>query len=91
MNANEHQCPDCGHVNCNCDCTMETVRDESLPFVLEEVKTPTVEMALDESAKSVFNILIKPKGWRIRLLKWWFPEIRDLAGKLRKYYWSDDT
>ena len=33
--------------------------------------------------------LLTPKRWRLKIIKWIFPEIIDVANELRKYYWRD--
>lgn len=30
-----------------------------------------------------------PGRWRLKIIKWIFPEIIEVANQLRKYYWRD--
>lgn len=45
--------------------------------------------SMDEVLDKIFQALLKPKGIRLKLLKWLFPEIVKVAEKLRKYYWGE--
>ena len=39
--------------------------------------------------EELFEALTKPKGWRLKLLKWLFPELTEVADLIRKeYYWK---
>ncbi|KKL54268.1 hypothetical protein LCGC14_2267140 [marine sediment metagenome] len=39
---------------------------------------------------SIWKVLIKPKGFRFKILKWLCPELREIARILREdYYWKD--
>ena len=43
---------------------------------------------LDMAIEKLFQALIKPKGLRLKLLKWLYPEIVNVANTLRDYYWN---
>lgn len=43
----------------------------------------------ENSTSKLYHVLIKPKGLRLRLLRWLYPELVDVANDLRKCYWSD--
>ena len=45
-----------------------------------------LEKILDKLDKA----LLAPKRWRLKLIKWIFPEICDVADALREYYWNKD-
>jgi len=44
---------------------------------------------LDTAIKKLFLALIKPKGLRLKLLKYLYPEIVNVANELREYYWAN--
>ena len=41
-----------------------------------------------KATEKLYEILIKPKGLRLRFLRWLFPELADVANELRKCYWN---
>lgn len=45
-------------------------------------------MTKEEVLNEIYEALLKPKGFRRRLLKWLFPEIIRVAEILREYFWN---
>lgn len=43
---------------------------------------------LGKATNQLYQALIKPRGLRLRLLKWLFPEIVKVADSLRECYWN---
>ena len=42
----------------------------------------------EETTNELYDALVKPKGIRLKLLRWLYPEIVGVADSLRKCYWS---
>lgn len=45
-------------------------------------------MKEDELIEKIYQILIRPKRWRRKFLKWLCPELVDIATAMREYYWD---
>ncbi len=42
----------------------------------------------EKATSELFLVLIKPKGFRQRFLRWLYPELVKVADTLKKCYWS---
>ncbi len=42
----------------------------------------------EDATNKLYQVLIKPKGLRQRLLQWLYPELVDVANTLRECYWK---
>ena len=72
---NEYECGSCGCYPCVC-------------FKEKEIKKITEEQEVIEIAWRIFATLPK---WKLRLIRWFWPEILDVATAMLKYYWSEDV
>ena len=72
---------------CDCDpCQCKEIRWRKE----HEIKATELLKDFDEATDDLYQVLMKPKGLRRRLLKWLFPEITKVADSLRKCYWHYD-
>ena len=81
---NGAECGECGYLRCRCD---EFKRAEAR----QRLRKGYYETGkkLDRAIERLFQTLIKPKGFRLKLLKWLYPEIVVVAEELREWYWAD--
>ena len=55
---------------------------------IEGAKAVVHLKTLEKETNKLYQALIKPKGLRLRLLRWLYPEIVNVADSLRECYWS---
>ena len=67
----------------------ECVVCDGAPCRCKVIKVSRTLKNFDKSTDKLYQVLVKPKGFRQRLLKWLFPELRDVADDLRKCYWDE--
>ena len=79
-----------GLTECNvCDCDPCRCREIEAGKDRETRATKALE-TFEARTTELYQVLIKPKGLRLRLLKWLYPEVAKVADALRKCYWSKD-
>ena len=79
MNGSEnYDCSMCGSSPCRC-------AEE------EGVKAVKQLKALEKNTNDLYFALISPKGFRLRFLRWLYPEIAKVADSLRECYWSNSA
>ena len=61
---------------------------ELVNHICDQCQQGIINCNLVDNIEKLYQVLIKPKGLRLRLLKWLYPEITDVADALREYYWS---
>lgn len=70
---------------CDCDpCACKEIRARKN----REVRATEILKTFDTQTNELYQVLIKPKGLRQRLLRWLYPEITKVADSLRECYWS---
>lgn len=74
---NGADCGKCGNIQCTC--RENELEKAGYKIYMEQFEADTNKLYL---------ALIKPKGWRLKLLKWLYPEIQNVADSLRKCYWK---
>lgn len=74
---NGTECGKCGFIQCKCK-----------EIELEKQGVSIYMKQFEKDTNDLWRALIKPKGLRLRLLRWLYPEIRKVADSLRKCYWS---
>lgn len=82
---NGAECGQCGYLQCRCE---ENKRAEARSRLRKGYYVTGVK--LDQAIEKLYRFLIKPKGMRLKLLKWMYPEVVEIANMLREYYWSND-
>ena len=81
MNGGLTECDVCG---CDsCVCKMIKARKD------RETKATDLLKDFDAYTNDLYSALMKPKGIRLRLLKWLYPEIVKVSDSLRKCYWCE--
>ncbi|KKN66006.1 hypothetical protein LCGC14_0475980 [marine sediment metagenome] len=65
-----------------CICAEEKAREE-------ERKASVRLGKLEKDTNELYFALTKPKGLRLKLLRWLYPEITRVADSLRKCYWAE--
>lgn len=56
---------------------------------VEEIKKESSWIMMNKIISKLDKALVAPRRWRLKIIKWVFPEIIDVANELRKYYWRD--
>ena len=80
LTMNGAECGKCGYIQCVC---RERAAKEKERLASTRLKS------LEEETNTLYKALVKPKGLRLRLLRWLYPEIVKVADSLRKCYWQD--
>lgn len=70
---NGAECGSCGFMLCRCE---EIERRERRRQCKDE----------KDLIEQVFQILMKPKGLRLKILRWLYPEVVRVADSIKKYY-----
>ena len=72
---NGAECGECGNIQCTCPKIV--VHMSGKPF-----------KDFEKDTNKLYLALTKPRGIRLRLMRWLYPEIVRVADSLRKCYWS---
>lgn len=78
---NGAECGKCGEIQCVCREIEKREKENRASELLKILEIDTTEL---------YYAVIKPKGLRLRLLKWLYPEIVKVVDSLKRCYWSRD-
>jgi len=82
---------ECGQCGCEpCICAEIEQRKEKQQRIEEGYRAKKLLRDFEDATNELFKVLMRPKRVRQRLLRWLYPELRNVANSLRKYYWFKD-
>ena len=70
---NGTECGECGQIQCQCN-------------FREQLGTGMEAMAAIESLWHALAVLPR---WKMRIVRWFWPEIMEVTNKLRQFYWKE--
>lgn len=62
-------------------------KSEVLDLKIKLAKSEKMCYDLNELLEEVYHTLLVPTGLRLKVLRWMFPEIVNIAKMLKNYYW----
>jgi hypothetical protein len=77
INMNGADCGKCGYIQCRCR-----------EIELEKQGNSIYMEQFEKDTNELYLALIKPKGLRLKLLRWLYPEVVKVSDSLRRCYWS---